>query len=89
MQSVISSQSKDFPTKIEYNNKIYQDTYGRLKYAEGGCSQTSDCVVGGCSNHICSNNNDIITTCEMGEDFPTTESFDCSCYREKCTWIKK
>ncbi|MGB6839343.1 MAG: hypothetical protein WBD86_03150 [Microgenomates group bacterium] len=78
------------PSSKKYNGAkiIYKDEKGEPKYALGTCKIDSDCVPAGCSSQLCSNDLDIITTCEFREDFPDKNIYSCGCIEKKCAWYK-
>ena len=57
---------------------------------EGYCETNSDCVVGGCSSHVCGNLNemgDLVTTCEFRECYrANVYGVSCGCFENKCAW---
>ena len=53
----------------------------------GECQQDSDCIVTGCSSHICASDN-VFSTCEYLPEYacyrePTT---GCACVNNRCNW---
>jgi len=53
---------------------------------EKECSNDNECFVGGCSNQVCSNKPDIITTCEFKEIYNCYKLTECKCIDNKCQW---
>jgi eight-cysteine-cluster-containing protein len=78
------------PTKDPANpqRQAYRGADGSLKYSEGTCSTDAECVPAGCSSQICSNDPDIITTCEIRDDFPDTDIYSCGCVENTCAWYE-
>jgi len=55
------------------------------------CSSDSDCVAGGCSNHVCYGKNEppSATTCEWRDCYDAQKySVSCGCVAQKCAWKK-
>jgi len=52
----------------------------------GECNNDSDCFIGGCSGQICSNNPDVITTCEYRDYYACYQLTSCGCTDHKCGW---
>jgi len=76
-------------TSVEKNISVYADINNEPKYALGECIFDSECFVGGCSGQICSNDEGVITTCEIRDDFPDKNIYSCGCINKKCAWYKK
>lgn len=68
---------------------VLKDKEGTPKYSQGACKKDADCVPAGCSSHICSNDPELITTCEYGQDYPSDDEFDCGCVEDQCVWYEK
>jgi len=68
---------------------IYKDEKGNTKYSSGYCKKDSDCSPSGCSNHICSDDPDLITTCEYRDDYPDILVYACGCVNGFCVWFEK
>jgi eight-cysteine-cluster-containing protein len=87
----LSYQSGNFdPTgNSQLKRVVYQNEEGNPKYSQGDCEKDSDCTPAGCSSHICSNNPDLITTCEYSKDYPSEDEFDCGCVDNQCVWYKE
>ena len=68
---------------------IYTDKDNNPKYSNGTCKKNSDCTPAGCSSHICSNDPDLITTCEYRDDFPDILIYSCGCVNGLCVWFEK
>jgi len=57
----------------------------------GQCVSDSDCIVGGCSGHVCQSKDEqqIITTCEWIDCYNVkTYGVECKCVDNKCQWLK-
>ena len=67
---------------------VYADDEGNPKYAQGDCQIKADCQPAGCSMHVCSNNPELITTCELVDDFPDKEVYKCGCIENRCLWYE-
>ena len=54
----------------------------------GGCSQDTDCVIGGCSNQLClpKSAGNIMSTCEWKEEYGCYQLTTCGCSAAKCAW---
>jgi len=61
-------------------------TSGDSRFSLGACTQDSDCLVGGCSSEVCGSEPGIVTTCELGENFPSPEKYTCGCVNKACGW---
>ncbi len=59
---------------------------GNSRFSQGGCKKDGDCMVTGCSEEVCSGKGEVITTCEIGENFPNPRKFKCSCVEGVCGW---
>ena len=67
--------------------QVYEDEGGNLKYAKGSCERDSDCVTAGCSKQFCSDDPNLISTCEVRPDFPDIFVYTCGCVKNKCAWF--
>ena len=61
---------------------------GSSRFSQGICQEHSDCVVSGCSGEVCGSE-EVVTTCELDESFPSSVSYDCRCLAQKCGWQPK
>jgi len=61
---------------------------GELKYAQGSCTSDNECFQSGCSSEICTSSK-VITTCELKEDYPDPEKYQCGCLENLCVWYEK
>lgn len=66
----------------------YKDESGVAKYAYGACKTDKDCVPAGCSTQICSSDPNLITTCELRDDFADRSIYSCGCVEGYCAWYK-
>ena len=62
---------------------------GDSKYSHGQCQQDDDCVMVGCSLQVCSSDENLITTCEIGGDSPDRMKYACGCIVSTCGWYRK
>jgi len=76
------------PQKTRQNTQIYLDKNGEPKYAIGNCLKDTDCKQIGCSQHICSNNQYLASTCELSSDYPDKTIYSCGCIASRCVWYK-
>jgi len=56
------------------------------------CQQDSDCVKAGCSGTVCTTQEkaiNIITTCEIKEEYKCYEDSTCKCIKGKCAWTEQ
>jgi len=53
----------------------------------GECSKDSDCIITGCSNHVCASES-VVTTCEVREEYNCTKLTSCGCFEGACMWEK-
>ncbi|MFH1236130.1 MAG: hypothetical protein V1685_04305 [Parcubacteria group bacterium] len=54
-----------------------------------GCEQDDDCIVWGCSNHLCGLRDavsDQVTTCEYRDEYACVNVTQCSCFSGECMW---
>lgn len=59
---------------------------GSSRFSQGSCVQDSDCQPAGCSGEVCSNDPNIVSTCEFSENFPNNLSYRCGCVQGSCGW---
>ncbi len=52
------------------------------------CSVDSDCVIAGCSSHLCvpTSLSDVVTTCEYLEEYDCLPLSTCGCVNGQCAW---
>jgi len=56
------------------------------------CEGSSDCVIGGCSSHLCVQKTDdevaggFFTTCEYKEEYTCVRLTNCGCVQGRCQW---
>jgi len=83
------TQASPVNTTVSEERKIYVDEEGYPKYTLGACDKDFDCVPAGCSGQICSSNEDLVTTCEVRQDFPDQDIYSCGCVSGFCAWFEK
>ena len=66
-----------------------EPTLDLADYRHGTCTTDTNCAPAGCSNHICSSDQQLITTCEFNPDFPSDTTHSCGCVNQKCAWTKR
>jgi len=59
---------------------------GNSRFSNGVCDQDKDCEAMGCSLEICSSDENLMTTCEIGGDFPDKDVYACGCIVDTCGW---
>jgi len=62
---------------------------GNSRFSYGSCQKDSDCSPIGCSLEMCSSDPNLMTTCELGADFPNPEKYACGCIVDTCGWYLK
>lgn len=62
---------------------------GDSRFSNGVCDQDKDCKSMGCSLEICSSDENLMSTCEIGGDFPDKDVYVCGCIIDTCGWHKK
>lgn len=84
-----NTQASPVNATVVEERKIYVDEKGYPKYTLGVCNNDSDCVPAGCSGQICSSSEDLVTTCEIRQDFPDKNIYSCGCVSDFCTWYEE
>ena len=54
-----------------------------------GCVRDDDCIVWGCSNHLCGLRDavsDQVTTCEYRDEYACVNVTRCGCFSGECMW---
>ncbi len=76
--------------EIRDMSQVPADYYsGNSRFSRGICTQDSECFNIGCSLEMCSNDKDMMTSCEIGGNFPDKNKYACGCIKDRCGWYKK
>ncbi len=61
-----------------------------ILFLVSGCAPNVECVPAGCSSQLCVSvdESDIITTCEMKEEYACLSLTECSFVDGECKWIE-
>jgi eight-cysteine-cluster-containing protein len=62
---------------------------GDSRYSHGECKQDHECKMAGCNLEMCTSDENIVTTCEIGGDFPDKIKYNCGCIKDKCGWYER
>ncbi len=62
---------------------------GNSRFSQGDCQSDTECFIIGCSLEMCSSDKNLMTTCEIGGNFPDKAKYACGCVKDKCGWYLK
>ena len=60
---------------------------GDSRYSNGECKQDHDCTKQGCNLEVCTSDENLLTTCEIGGNTPDKEHYNCGCIKDTCGWF--
>ena len=61
----------------------------RTSFGGGPCLTDAGCFVGGCSEELCTNTPDALSTCEFNANFPSQRTHSCGCIDNQCAWTPR
>jgi eight-cysteine-cluster-containing protein len=70
---------------------VFDDVKGEQKIGGGGSVPGSDgtCFIGGCSSQICSDQEDVVSTCEWREEYACYKTATCERQVDgRCGWTQ-